>query len=1354
MNAENRTITVVIIFVNLLLPFFQVSGQSQQTEYRFHTCSPDGGFYYDGVMAIQQDASGFIWTLTRNDLYRFDGHQHVSYYHYFRNLNPEDNWYFRQMATDTLGRLYLLANNKLFVHHANTNHFECLTDSTVSFFRIDNKGLMWLNINSLQYLYQPETGTFILITFNDRPITNLSFFWHDDGQLYGTSSWGTIYRIDPESGECTIHVKIPQELPLVHFAFKDKTFWTANRNTLFRLDIETNEVTSYNFLDAPRNIVTTLHIDQLQNLWIGTRRGLYLFDMKTEAYSLFLINSDDPFSIPNNSIWTISEDRQQNIWIGTYSGGLCYYNPKEKNHFKSYLPKETGVNNPVVSGFAETEKELFVATEGGGINVINRKTGTFSYKMHSQEERSLSHNNVKSMLPDSTRNNLWIGMFTGGLDCYHIPTQTFTNYKNVQGDDNSLKVNNIRKLVHESDSGFWIAYQSRELLLSYFSFEHQTIQHFSTDGLSDNDYIFDICRGTADDLWIVTHNKLYRMNIIDKEWIEVASQGMINGQSLYVDSEHNVWIGTVGKGLIKYSARDSTFHYYDDILTFKALTIYSICPDRYGFLWLGSDNGLFRFDPKTGVFMQFTKDDGVQGVVFYPLASMQSSTGELYFGGTAGFTIVADSDIPINTYKPNAMISDILINNVSILFPSLITRNIWVNDELTLKHDQSNIGFWFSSDNYLMPAKNRFKYRLVGYDNRWVETDASNRYAFFTKLPAGQYTFELIASNNDRMWNENATRLKIRVLPHPMLSAWAYTLYTLVAFLTLFIIFRYYHRQRQLKMALYKESLEKRQREEIHQSQLSFFTNISHELKTPLSLILAVTDTLRKNGLDDFYLRILNNNAQRLYHLINELMQFRKVECGKQTLHLEMIDMNAFVLNISDDFLDFSRQHRMNYDIQTDEALPKKVPADRKILEKIVINLLNNAFRYTPEGGAISLCIYSDIRPYSPSYRNSFHIGNGQIEDPFYIVVRDTGIGISESSIHKIFERFYKVDENADKHLGSGIGLALVKSLIVLHKGSITVYSEREKGTEMVVALSKNTTNYGEQDFAQPNLSDVDLLPVMAQLSENHRTEIKNNELYLRENKRILIAEDNDDLRKLTADFLSPYYDVLEASDGIAASSLIRDMEVDLIISDIMMPLKDGISLCREIKSDMSVSHIPLIMLTAKIGQESKLEGVESGADVYLEKPVNFDILLQVIRNIFKQQDSLKEHYAKNYFAESGEISANKHSNAFLKKLYEILEANFDNDELDVNMIAAELSMSRSKLYAKLKTITDKPLMEIVLNYRLKKAAKLLIEENLSIGEIIMRVGIESQSYFTRMFKKEFGETPTAFAAKNKSKSN
>ena len=410
LNFLKASISLVIFFV---LAYCRASSQQLPLEYKFHNYSPEGGFYYDGVKSIKQDKSGFIWIIMDNDLYRFDGYQYVSYYRYFQNLDSSVKWKFNNMETDTLGQLYVTANNKLFVHHSNSSRFECLPDSNINF----------LKTNS-------------------------------------------------ESERSTLQMALPHGITYTNIVWKDKTIWAcSNKNKLYRIDSESAEIIDvYDFFDIPENYVNKLYVDQLQNIWIGTRRGLYVLNPQTNEYSLFRNIYNDSFSIPDNSIWTINEDRQQNIWIGTYSGGLCYVNPKEKKHFKAYSPKVAAINYHIVSGFTETGEELWIATEGAGINVIDKKTGNFSYKKYNPGENSLAYNNVKSMVTDSVRKNVWISMFQGGLDCYRIPTKTFTHYKNNPTDTNSLRFNNLRKIVLESDSGLWIAYQAPELLISYFSF--------------------------------------------------------------------------------------------------------------------------------------------------------------------------------------------------------------------------------------------------------------------------------------------------------------------------------------------------------------------------------------------------------------------------------------------------------------------------------------------------------------------------------------------------------------------------------------------------------------------------------------------------------------------------------------------------------------------------------------------------------------------------------------------------------------------------------------------------------------------------------------------------------------------
>ena len=464
----------------------------------------------------------------------------------------------------------------------------------------------------------------------------------------------------------------------------------------------------------------------------------------------------------------------------------------------------------------------------------------------------------------------------------------------------------------------------------------------------------------------------------------------------------------------------------------------------------------------------------------------------------------------------------------------------------------------------------------------------------------------------------------------------------------------------------------------------------------------------------------------RLLNLVNELMDFRTVENGMMKLELEQLDINRMVQEIGNDFTDYAKQRNIDFRMIFDKDLPASVYADKNVVEKIVMNLLNNAFKYTREKGYICLEIRGVGDPFVSEHKNNFTVGSCG-DNAFSLVVSDTGVGISAESISSVFERFYKVNQ----------------------KGSITIYSERDKGTDMVVRLPLDTTLFRDSDFKKQQVEVSDAKVVASQentdVVENVEERLQNEN-----KKKILLVEDNADLRALIAEALADDFLVVQAGDGLEALRQMEELEFDLVISDIMMPNKDGVSLCSDIKKDLNTSHIPVVLLTAKTSLESKIEGVDSGADLYFEKPIDLTYLKLSLLNIFRNRQQLKEHYAKNYYADTSELVTNEQDNRFLKQFVDFVETNMDQPHMDVNQIAEELGMSRSKLYSKVKGLTGKSVVEFVLNCRLRKAARLIIEENLTMREVMMQVGIESQAYFTNSFKKVFGETPTSFATKHK----
>ena len=1328
--------------------FYMLSASVAGEKYKFRTMSPDGGFYYDGVKAIEQDKEGFIWVMMDYELYRFDGYHYKKYYPYFASIAPTKRWIFNNMASDSSGYLYVNTNNGLYRYERFSDRFESIYDA-VTHVKVDMADNIWIRYKNRWNILNTNTGELNTPGYDgEKPTYNNAAFCLHNKDLY-TFIYRKVYRFNYAENKFVLCLTLPNSgSGYIRFAqaYMGKLWVFIDGDGLYKIDLSTFRIEDH-YAPLPEcdgSSLRTFYIDKKGNIWFGTINGLYILNPLDRKLSQYKHSKTDPFSLSNNSIWEIYEDRQSNVWIGTYSGTLCYVNIYENNTFKTYHTLNSGLNYAPVSAFVEDRDYLWIGTEGGGVNQMNKATGEF---IPFTGKNNIASNNIKSLVMDANH-NLWISTFRGGMDIYNFGSHKIANYKHSKSDSGSLLVNNVRKTILEGDSGMWVAYQYPMPKISYFSFRSNSFTHYSLDSTHNYAYLFDILRQGEKTLWAISNEALYRMDTHTHtvEKIVPNDSTYLGLFTFCLDDSGNIWIGTIGNGLIKFDTNTLSFISQKGTLQRDIYSIYSICYDD-GNVWMGADNGLYCYNTADNHLMKFDKRENTQGQVYYPLASMKGRDGLLYFGGTNGFTIIDPKKITYNGCKPKAIISDFFIDHESV------HPNYMPNDSLNtivLDYDQVNFGFQFSSDNYHIPEKNRFKFRLRGYNDSWITTNAQQRMIMYSKVPAGTYYFEVYAANNDGVWSDKPTVVKIVRQTAPWFSLPAYVLYMLTVMGIAYLVYRHFAEKKKLKMLLYQENIEKDKKEQIHQAQLRFFTNISHDFRTPLSLILAALDKLRREGLKEYYYRILNGNVQRLLNLVNELMDFRTVENGMMKLELQPLDINGLVQEIANDFIDYARQRNIDFRIKCDDTLPAEVYADKNIVEKIVMNLLNNAFKYTPEQGMILLETRCGNN-FVSRYENSYTVGDS-IEDVFSIIVSDTGVGISRESISSVFERFYKVNTvKADSHLGTGIGLALVKSLVLLQKGEISIYSERERGTDMIVCLPLDSHVFNDADFMKQKVT-VQETTVQPADEETAPTDIKDleDEFLPSNKKKILITEDNDDLRALIAESLSDEFQVMQASDGVEALKLIGEVDFDLVVSDIMMPNKDGVSLCNELKKDVNTSHIPVILLTAKTSIESKIEGVDSGADLYFEKPVDLTYLKLSILNIFKNRQQLKEHYAKNCYADSSELSSNEQDSKFLKQLMAFIEANMDEPQMDVNLIAEELLMSRSKLYTKVKSLTGKSVVEFVLNCRLRKAAKLIIEENMTMREVMMQIGIESQAYFTNSFKKVFGETPTSFAAKHK----
>lgn len=784
-----------------LILIYIISPCTATGDYKFRTMSPSGGFYYDGIKAIEQDKEGFIWTMMDYELYRFDGYHYKKYYPYFASMAPTKRWIFNNMASDLLGYLYVNTNNGVYRYDRNSDQFEKIYDP-VSHIKVDKANNVWIRIKEKWSILNTQTGELNTPNYDGKAAggVNTAFCIYNN-DLY-TFIGQKVYRFNYAKNEFVFCLTLPDSDGNIRFAqaYMGKLWIFVNNSGLYKIDMSTFKIEDHYTLltDYEGNSLRTFYIDKKGYIWFGTIDGIYIFDPTDGKLSHNKHSRTDPFSLPNNSIWEISEDRQGNIWIGTYSGTLCYVNIDENNAFKTYHPQNSGLNHTPVSAFAEDQQYLWVGTEGGGINRMNKATGEFSYITSAN---SITSNNIKSLITDAGH-NLWISTFMGGLDLYNVGRQKVTNFKHTKGAPHSLLVNDVRKTILEGDSGMWVAYQYQKAEVSYFSFREESFTHFSLDSISNNSYLFDILRQGEKTLWAISNETLYRLDI-DKHVVEK----MIPNDSTYLglftfclDDSGNIWIGTIGNGLIKFDTNTSRFISLKDVLQQSVYSIYSICYDD-GNIWMGTDDGLYCYNIVGNRLMNFDKREDTQGQVYYPLACMKGMDGLIYFGGTNGFTVIDPKKISYNSYKPRAIISDFFIDHTSTHPHYLFDNSL---HEIILEYDQTNFGFQFSSDNYHIPEKNRFKYRLRKYDDHWITTNAQNRIAMYSKVPAGTYYFEVYAANNDGVWSDTPTVIKVIRKTAPWYSWPAYILYALMIIGLIYLICRHYADKKKLNNSTWR----------------------------------------------------------------------------------------------------------------------------------------------------------------------------------------------------------------------------------------------------------------------------------------------------------------------------------------------------------------------------------------------------------------------------------------------------------------------------------------------------------------------------------------------------------------------
>lgn len=1364
--------TLLIIAVINITAIFVCSAQLHSYKFRYLTV--DEGLSHTDANDIAQDKNGYIWIGTYFGLDRFDGYSIRKYYN---KNNPLMNAYknrIRFVYPDQLGKIWIGTEDGLQI--------------------FDPKSEKYSDIIEQKSKASPYLGKIVRI--GDR------IFGLRDGELRS-------YAIrDADITE--IELKAPKKIRFTDMATDQNGLLFLSTNTgIYILDKRLRFSEARTVGSNLKNL-SCLYINSEGSLLTSSADTIYLLKSYQSLKKAFVI--DKRFSHPEiHHVKNIFQKDQSDYWINIGSGLIRVdKNLKLIQHVNSKVAQSSLNSSSVSKVIIDRSGCLWLATFGGGVNYCDLNEKLFGTMKHDPENpNSLSGNHVRAILADGE--NLWIGTNANGLNFYSFKKRKFTTYNTINSYP-KLKSNMVTALAKDGAGNIWIGSShgidilkaDKTALLKpkgYEYFPSYIIETLAKDcfgniwfGNHVNNYgvIYEDAKGThkvkyydegyfilpdssKPELFISSTKGLKRLIIdnqgnITKQYHYRAAnrQNALSSDYTYPivrENKDKYWVGTMGGGLNAITFTNDRKTY--SIKTYNAdYGIYndveSVEMDVFGRIWIGG-NGLECLDPKTGKVIRYDKNDGLQGNSFKVGASYKGSDGKLYFGGISGLNYFYPGEIKSNTIDARPILTDILINNNRPDYGpgshSKIENAIGYGKELSISHDQNNFIIFFSSMHFANPLKCKYRYKLIGFDQDWKYTDGRNPSAAYSNLDFKRYVFMVQATNNDGIWSKSKAETSILIIPPWWKSNLAKLVY-LIAFISILLaIYIFQARWYRLKHEIAVRQANESKREEIHkqreehaEQQLMFFTNISHEFRTPLTLILGPLENLIKEntspGINTIY-QVMFKNTKRLLNLVSELMNFRKASDNAIKLQVQPVTIRDFCVGLAEEFNNLAA--RKNFDFKVKDYTQKELTTvvgyfDREVLEKILFNLLNNSFKYTADGGTVLLEILTDHDTDRFMFNNRFkQLNQYRAKNYIYFRISDSGIGISRESIEKIFDRYYRVSTH---HLGSGVGLALVKSLTQIHKGDIYVSSERHKGTEIIIGIPSGEEDYTEQEKVNAgNISGRKLEPVDSSILIPLALNPISNKRDIKKisNKRILIVEDNDELRSFLKYTLEKKYLVEEASDGNMGLEMATENIPDLIISDVMMPDMNGTELCRIIKDKFETRHVPFIILSAKDALESKIEGMESGADFYFTKPLSIELLSLTIQNIFEQAEKVKEHYSNNYNAQATVLVHSEKDKAFVNRLLSIIEENIRDPELDVDFLCNKLYISRTKLYQKIKSISDQSVADFIRTIRLKTAIRIMTHEDVPLYEVSDRIGLQSSATFSRAFKKEYGKSPLQY---------
>lgn len=1364
MTAMDQQIKYKFTLLLLCLPFI-LSAQPQQLLKNFLTV--DNGLSHNEVTSIVQDNDGFVWIGTRGGLNRYDGYDFKIFNQVPGDSNSLVNPSIESLFVDKKGNIWIGSKSGGVSKYSpesesfkniieNYQHKSgILTENRILSFYEDRRGRIWMGTgDSGLIIYDENTNA------SDHYLGNLgvnSIVETLNGSIWvGTSRGLFQYKIEHDS---LIQVEIPQNnlfCQEIKYDKKRNVLWIVGAG-LVKYDLKTNENKNYEVGDAfDRPAIhqyQSVFLDNSGNIWVGTwGTGLYNFDPFNEVFQRCLIYPENKAMLnkDNDVILEIFQDKDGNFWIGTNGAGVCVLTQKLEFNTVGFHPEPNKglINTRIMTVLDDSSRNLWLGTIGNGL-IWSPDRKNF-YPVEYPSNVSVSKYFVIKYLYEDNSKQVWVGTNIGLFVIQYkngkpVLVKPGTIYPNI-----TLPYQQVVSIL-DAHNILWFGSLSNGLSLLDKSNGYKEIKHFwafnRESGNLNSSRISYLFEDSKKRVWIGTYNGLHTFNPKDTCVYPVEDLFNIKGEftgniitCIDEDVTGNIWVGTPN-GLNKLS-EDGSSEFKLDFFTEKdglaSNFVKGISHDSKGNIWLSTSNGISRFEimEEEFSFQNYNEMDGVGGKNFTEAAVFRNREGEIFFGGTYGLTYFDPNNIealPV-AHKPIFTELNILYGKVSInqKFGSqvVLDKSIVQDDKIVIPYRYNNFELLFSALDYRAMGRNQYKYKLENYDDDWHYI-GSRRSVNFNNLRPGEYRLLVMSANSHNIWNEEPTTLLIKILP-PFWQTWYALLIYIVLVVGIVTIIRW-NAVKQVRLAhgLEVEKLKHRQDQTINEMKLRFFTNISHELRTPLTLILAPLRELL--GKKESYqlskeaeqkVRIINDNSLRLMKLINQLLDFRKIETGNMKLNASKTNLIDFVTNVCNPFHELAEIN--NIDFKTSFSIhTQELWIDREKLEVIINNLLSNAFKHIEESGRIEAGLYEE-------------------EDEILLTVSDNGPGIAKTDIDFVFDRFYR-GENSVMQGSSGIGLALVKQFAELHKGSVSVVSEPYQNTQFTITLPKGSAHLSADEIVETqkedkksNYADTFIKTIF---SGTQNPSVASAE-------RILVVEDNTELNSYLVNLLSSAYRVESARDGEEGFEKALKLIPDLIISDVMMPRIDGFEFCKKIRAEKATATIPFIFLTAKEDEQFKLLGTQLGADDYISKPFDPMLLSEKVRNILARQRKLQKQFSKSVRLEPSDIEITSSDDVFLEKAIAVIEANMQNEKFNSDILASAMNTSSSSLYRRLKSLTGYSSAEFVRSIRIKRAAQLLADKDRTVTEVAYDVGFSDVKHFRTVFQKQFNCTPSEYRQK------